>query len=328
MDSLTHALTGAVIGHSLGNSKMGPKAMVWGAAIANIPDLDTLLTPFFSPVDAMLFHRGFSHSILLMLIGSVILAYTLKRFSHKQYSFGFWWLFILLPWLSHLVMDIFNTYGTAILEPFSSVRVSFDSMAIIDINLLLILTLTLIILFIFRKKQQRHLRSIGIAGLVVVSLYFSLNAFIKVSLENKVMKMLTDSGIGYTRIHSTPLPLTNLIWMVVVEDSASFNVGQVNILKKQLVSQTVLPKGNDQMNCQHTLSKIKRFTKNFYTIERGNGDLVYVNDLRFSSLESSYPAAYVIRFKVDDRSCAVERAHPNRSINLKNIRQMLGEVVH
>lgn len=325
MDSLTHALTGAIIGHVLGNKKIGPKAMILGAVAANIPDFDVAFTRFFDPVEAMFIHRGFSHSLLLLAGGSIFLAYLLKKFSRTHYSFGFWWLMVLLPWLSHLIMDIFNTYGTALFEPFSSIRVSFDSMAIIDLNLLIILVFTLLALFFFRKKQHRFKQLLGIFGLALVSLYFTLNAFIKLSLEGEVKRRLTTSDIAFTRIHSTPLPLTNLVWMVVVEDSASFRVTQVSVLKKQIVSHTLLLKGNDD-KCSDPMKRIKEFTKGYFTIDRDDRGYFYVNDLRFSSLETSYPAAYVLRFKVNEKNCRVERTHPKRGITPEKILKLMRKV--
>ncbi|HOK86547.1 MAG: metal-dependent hydrolase [Tenuifilum sp.] len=327
MDSLTHALTGAIIGHALGNSKLGTKAMVIGAIAANIPDFDAAFTPFFDPVEAMFIHRGFSHSLLLMFIGSAFLGYLLSRYYKSRHPFGFWWPLVLIPWLSHLLMDIFNTYGTGILEPFSSVRISFDAMAIIDINLLVILVLTLAALLFLREKSRFQKRFIALLGLSVVLLYFLLNVYIKLLLEREVRDRLTTTGIDFTRIHSTPLPLTNLVWMVVVEDSSGYRVSQVNIVKKQIVSHTLLLKGKEKnITTCCSLERIKEFTKNYFTIDYSDQGYFFVNDLRFSSLESSYPAAYVLRFRIDEKNCRVERTHPRRGINTTNISKLVRKI--
>lgn len=326
MDSLTHALTGAIIGHALGNSKMGTKAMVIGAIAANIPDFDAAFTPFFDPVEAMFIHRGFSHSLLLMFIGSVFLGYLLSRYYKSRHPFGFWWLQVLIPWLSHLLMDIFNTYGTGILEPFSSVRISFDSMAIIDTNLLVILVLTLSAIIFLREKFRFQKRFIALLGLSLGLLYFLLNVYIKLSLEREVRDRLEAAGVDFTRIHSTPLPLTNLVWMVVVEDSSGYRVSQVNIIKKQIVCHSLLLKGMENNITTCSLERIKEFTKNYFTIDYSDQGYFYVNDLRFSSLESSYPGAYVLRFKIDEKNCRVERTHPSRGINPMNISMLVRKI--
>lgn len=327
MDSLTHALTGSIVGHAMGGKKIGPKAMLLGAVAANIPDFDVAFTRLYNPVEAMFVHRGFSHSLVLLAGGSLTLGYLLKRYHKGQYPFGFWWLMVLLPWLSHLAMDVFNTYGTALFEPFSSIRASFDSMAIIDVNLLFILVLTLIALFFFPKKHHRYKQLVSVIGLVLVSLYFTLNAFIKLALESEVKEKLTYSGIAFTRIHTTPLPLTNLVWIVLIEDSLSFRVTQVNILKKQIVSHTLLDKGISNEECNYALKRIKEFSKGYYTIEQTTQGYFYVNDLRFSSLESGYPKAYVLRFKVEEATCKVSRAHPVRGITAQNIVKLMRKVL-
>lgn len=327
MDSLTHALTGAIIGNTLSKNELGAKGMVYGAIAANIPDLDVLFTPFFEPVKAMFVHRGFSHSIILAIAGSALLAYLLKRFSGKQLTFSFWWVLIALPWLSHLLMDIFNTYGTAVLEPFCSIRVSFDSMPIIDFNLLVLLTITLTVQLISLKKSGFK-QLTGAFGLLLVAFYFLLNVIIKVNLETEVKDKLKAAGIAYNRMHSTPMPLTNLVWMVVVEDSLSYGVAQVNILDNRVSNQIILARNDNGLSCTPKLNRIKEFTKGYYTVSKTDKGYFYVNDLRFSSLEQTYPDAYVIRFKVDERSCTVQRAHPKRGINLSNIKKLANRLIH
>ena len=50
MDSITQATLGASIAHRLLGDKLKWKASILGAGIATIPDLDVLLTPFFTEI--------------------------------------------------------------------------------------------------------------------------------------------------------------------------------------------------------------------------------------------------------------------------------------
>ena len=51
MDSLTQATLGAAVGEAMLGKKIGGKAALIGAVIGTIPDLDVLLTPFFTPLE-------------------------------------------------------------------------------------------------------------------------------------------------------------------------------------------------------------------------------------------------------------------------------------
>lgn len=322
MDSLTHALTGALIGSTAGKGRLGLKALVIGAITANIPDVDVVFTPFFDPVKAMFVHRGFSHSLLLLALGSLLGAFLVHLLFKKRITFTQSWFLVFFPWLSHLLMDIFNTYGTGLLEPFSSTRFSIDSMAILDLNVLIILTLALALVII--KRNLRVKLPVAYGALLITALYFALGVGIKYRLESKVKEQLAKTEIPFGRIHTTPLPLTNLAWMVVVEDSANFRVSQVNLLNKKIFKHTILSKANNtQEACGRPVEMLKLFAKGFYTIEEDPAGLIYINDIRFSSLEQSYPQAFVLRFRINTDSCAVSRVHPKRGINIENMRALL-----
>ena len=68
MDSLTQAVLGAAVAEATIGRKEGNKAILWGVIIGTIPDLDVIVARFFDPVRSLLVHRGFSHSILFILL--------------------------------------------------------------------------------------------------------------------------------------------------------------------------------------------------------------------------------------------------------------------
>ena len=66
MDSLTQIVLGAACGEAVLGKKIGNKALLFGAIGGTIPDLDVFVGSWLynNEIDAMLFHRGFMHSIL------------------------------------------------------------------------------------------------------------------------------------------------------------------------------------------------------------------------------------------------------------------------
>ncbi len=65
MDSLTQALLGASVQGALLGRWQGRKALLYGAALGTLPDLDVLID-YGDPVAEMTYHRGFSHSLLVL----------------------------------------------------------------------------------------------------------------------------------------------------------------------------------------------------------------------------------------------------------------------
>lgn len=331
MDSLTHIALGAAIADVTLGKKIGNKALVIGAVAGNIPDFDSAISAFLNPADALLFHRGISHSFFLLVLLAPIVSYLLSKIdkdTRMRYTDWLW--VVALPWLSHILVDIFNTYGTGVFEPFSSVRLSYDSVAIVDVFLLAVMIPAIVIVWFMNKKnsKRRVLAWISISFLI---LYFGLSVVIKEKLESTIKKELAHYGIEYARIHTAPLPLTNLIWMVVVEDSSSFKVEQRNILNiNKPLLKTDLVKNHQLLDSgdYYEVDKIKEFTKGFYTVEQtSNGFTVY--DIRYSSLATEYPKAYVFTFNLKKEGDAVQlgRSHPKRNLTIENIKLYFGRLL-
>lgn len=79
MDSLTQIVLGAAVAEASLGKKIGNRAMVWGAIAGTLPDLDVIANVFMTPVDALAFHRGPTHSALYLLITSFIVGWLVFR---------------------------------------------------------------------------------------------------------------------------------------------------------------------------------------------------------------------------------------------------------
>ena len=77
MDSLTQIVLGAACGEIALGKKIGNKAILFGAIGGTIPDLDVIIGNLFfsNEIDSMAFHRGFMHSIVFALIGSLVFGF-------------------------------------------------------------------------------------------------------------------------------------------------------------------------------------------------------------------------------------------------------------
>ncbi len=104
MDSLTQIVLGAAVAEASLGRKVGNRAMVWGAIAGTIPDLDVLANGFMPPIDALVFHRGPTHSLLTCAVMAVFTGWAV----HKMYSWDKHRWIGLVSWTS-LVLVI--TYG-------------------------------------------------------------------------------------------------------------------------------------------------------------------------------------------------------------------------
>jgi inner membrane protein len=147
MDNLTHALAGLLIaecallvrsgrrgalsthdGPTTSERSLRPAVAIASLIAANLPDFDLLYTGAGAdPLAYMLHHRGYTHTILIALVGAAALwAITLAvlrwRAATLMASSDRRWLLATLTvaTLSHLVLDWTNSYGVHPFWPFDS----------------------------------------------------------------------------------------------------------------------------------------------------------------------------------------------------------------
>ncbi len=134
MDSITQAALGGVVGELVLGRKLGWKGMAWGLFFGTLPDLDILVMPWLDEVQKLKWHRGISHSLVLMVVAGFAFAKPLALIHRNRgvTAREAGW-FVFLTWSTHVLIDVFTTYGTQIYEPFSDRRVSLNNMAIVDL---------------------------------------------------------------------------------------------------------------------------------------------------------------------------------------------------
>lgn len=333
MDSFTHIVIGAAIGETILGKKIGNKALLWGALISTVPDLDVFITPFINPVDALFFHRGISHSLLFALLAIPIIGWTISKVERKLLvDLKSWILLSAITIVAHLAVDCFNTYGSGIFEPFSNLRVAYDSMAIIDI-FIAIPFLILLIWILFLQKQRKKRRVLAWAGICFMSIYFGFTVFNKINIETIIKEQLANQKIKYNRILTSPLPLTNFMWIAVAEDDNGFNIGYYcNFDNKKDIKFRYLPRNNEYLGNLKDNTEIKQlihFTKNYYAVDSTRKGTIIIHDLRFGSLDFEDENAYVFSFTIKETTKGIEisRSHPDRKINYRSIKKYLKRVI-
>lgn len=74
MDSLSQVVLGASVGGAVMGRTLGRSALLSGALLGTLPDLDVLID-YGDAVANFTEHRGFSHSLLVLLPASLLLAW-------------------------------------------------------------------------------------------------------------------------------------------------------------------------------------------------------------------------------------------------------------
>ena len=287
MDSLTHIVFGACIGEVALGKKIGRKAMLWGALVQSIPDIDFIAGIWMDTAHELVAHRGFTHSLLFAGIASFFLAMVAEKW-HRPHNISMerWIGFFLFEILTHLFLDAFNNYGVGWFEPFSEKRISFNTIYVADPFFSIAPGICFLVLLFMKKKNPQRKRW-AMAGLLIPLLYLGYASINKLTIDLSVREMAEKQQISYNRYFTTPAALNSWLWFIVLEDSTGYHVGYRSLFDRQKnLDLGYFPRNMDLLapiDDHVEVQLLKKFSQGFYTIEKWNDTLVF-NDLRFGQI--------------------------------------------
>ena len=124
--------SGAAIGEATLGKKAKARAALVGGVVASLPDLDVFY-PFANQVSAFTWHRGITHSLLVLALVAPLVAWLLNRTRiTSRGTAREWRLLVFLALLTHPLLDAFTVYGTQLLWPIPMPPVTWSTLFIID----------------------------------------------------------------------------------------------------------------------------------------------------------------------------------------------------
>lgn len=307
MDSITQAVLGAgITGAILGRSQ-GRKALLYGALLGTLPDLDVLAS-YPDPVSTMTFHRGYSHSLFVLTAFAGVLTATIRRFfPNSDYSAARLFMAIWLALITHPLLDAFTSYGTQLLWPLKPVPQSWSSIFIIDPVYTVPMLLAVVVAAIAGIGRRTLPALRWTVGFGCLYLAFSLGA--KFLSEQRVERALTAQGTAIEAVFSSPLPLNTLVWRVVVKAGDNTYYEAVTSLfdrkPPEILRQSLNIDLASSLKDDPLYQRLNWFTGGWLRFDAIDDALV-VTDLRMGM-----PGHYTFRFKMAERTkdgkwCAVQ----------------------
>lgn len=215
MDSLTQACVGAVIGELCLGKRLGWKAPLWGAIIGTIPDMDIIANPWLETHEEVRWHRGWSHGIFGLLLGTGIGSAWLRWRHQIGWPLALWVSALVL--FFNILVDCFNSYGTQLYEPFSDQRIAWNLLFIIDPLFTLPLLLAIIIGRILHWRQSDQATAWISGGIALSVLYLMVAIANKVTVNERFQDSLEAQGFTVQQWFSAPTPFNTLYWRAVAQ---------------------------------------------------------------------------------------------------------------
>jgi inner membrane protein len=295
MDSLTQLTMGAACAEAVIGRQVGRKAIVWGAVLGTLPDLDVFI-PLGGPVNDFVYHRGFSHSIIVLALLSPLIAWLItKVHPGTKRHYGRWVLTTLLVLEASVLLDLLTIYGTQIFWPIDTTPLAVPVLFIIDPFFTLpILSGVLAALVLKRQKSLGH--RLNTAGLVLSLAYLVWAIGAAEFVERRVAAKLARHEVSYSQFIASPAPFNTLLWRIVGIDEDRYFETYFSLFDGDApLYIDFYPRNRallDGIEDHPPVVKLARFTRGYYAVTTVGNDVV-VTDLRMGSEPN-----YVFQFKV------------------------------
>jgi inner membrane protein len=225
MDPPTHGLLGAVIGQAFAPA-LGRKALLYGAALNMLPDVDVIVIPLLGGLAEWRYHRTVTHSLPVLAAVGLALGWWLARRAGVRRAMP-WIAFAWLALMAHPLADAFTSYGTVLLWP-SWRRYAWDAVPIVDLIFTGALLLALAVGWRWRRRPRAGLAA-SLGALAFVVGYDAYGLRLNRAAEEEARRQAALAGYRPSDVHAYPVLVLPWLRRVVVREAADVRVGWVSM---------------------------------------------------------------------------------------------------
>jgi len=301
MDPVSQACFGASLSQSFTSNKTTQlSALLIGALAGMAADLDVLIYSKDDPLLFLEFHRQFTHSLIFIPVGALLCALAFYPVAKNKLPFNKIYLFSFLGYATHGLLDACTSYGTQLFWPFSSERVAWNTISIIDP--LFTLPVTIFILLAVFKKNRFYAR---IAFIYSIS-YLSLGLIQHHRAEQAAYVLAQQRGHQLERIQVKPSFGNRHVWKLIYEYNGRYYIDAVKLLweVKYFPGSSVqkldikrdfpgLPENSQQAK---DIERFRWFSDNFLAVDKENKNMIM--DVRYSLLPNSIKPLWSIKINI------------------------------
>ena len=301
VDPLTQGMLGASASLSASRRRETVTAVLCGMLSGMAPDLDALIRSADDPLLYLEYHRHFTHSLVFIPIGGLVCAAMLRPLLARRIPFLRVLLYCTLGFATHGLLDACTTYGTLLLWPFSSMRIAWHTVSIIDP----LFTGPLLVLVLAGCARKR--RALGLAALAWALLYLGFGAAQRARVEAIGHELAQSRGHQPLRLAAKPGFANLLVWKLVYETADGFHVDGVRAGREV----TIYPGGripaldvardlpwlpSDSQQARD-IERFRWFSNNYLALDPDRAN--FIIDIRYSFVPNEIEALWGISLAVD-----------------------------
>ncbi len=226
MDTLTHALSGALLACATARTPPAPgdlplrTRIAAASAGATFPDVDFALR-LIDTLTYLNWHQGPTHSLLLLPAWALLLAHAFARLERRRHG----WRAYLGPVAAgmgiHIAGDAVTAYGLMLWAPLSTQRFSLPLVFVIDPWLTALLVGGLIVAL--WRPSPRPAASLALAA---VAAYVATLGTLRTDAIRAAAETASSPGAS---VHALPQPLSPLHWKLIVQEGDAYRVAHLRL---------------------------------------------------------------------------------------------------
>lgn len=229
MDTLTHALSGALIARATAPRGLPPRALprrvAAGFFACAAPDLD-FIVGFLGPVEYVLHHRGATHSLLMLPLWAVPLAWVLAKILREPGGWRALYGVCALSIGTHIAGDWITSYGTMLLAPLSDRRFGIGTTFIIDLWFSGVILAGLLFSIFLRGT-----RIPAVAASIALCAYVGFQALQQEKALEFARDYAASHGLAGADIAAQPRAVSPFNWTVFVSSDREHRFAHINLVR-------------------------------------------------------------------------------------------------
>ena len=326
MDPVSQGALGAAAAQAFAKPRQVAAAGLLGALSGMAPDLDVLIRSSRDPLLFLEYHRQFTHSLLFIPIGAAVCAAILFPLVRRRCSARDTYLYCLIGYATHGLLDSCTSYGTQLYWPFSNHRVAWNNISIVDP------LFTLPVLVLVGLAARRGRVAFARAACVWVAVYLALGLLQRVRAEDAGHAIARSRQHAPVWVEAKPAFGSLLLWKTIYEHAGRYYVDAVRVggtpvhfpgqSTPKLVLERDLPWLDPETQQGRDLERFRWFSQDHLALDaRSPLDVI---DIRYSMLPDRINPLWGIRLDPDATDDAFSRFVTQRHVGRSDRERLLG----
>ena len=230
MDTLTHALSGALLARATAPRDAPPPSLrrriAGGFLACASPDIDVAVG-FLGPVAFIENHRGVTHSLVLLPLWALLYSFLLAKILREPLGARALYAVTAMSLALHIAGDLITTYGTMILAPLSDWRAQIGTTFIIDPWFSGVIVAGLAASWTLRRLGRWP----AVAACALLAGYVGFQYLQREKAVAFGERYAKEQGIQGASVNVQPRPVSPFNWTVFVYDTDGYRFANVNLVR-------------------------------------------------------------------------------------------------